>query len=513
MPPGRDTDTNTLPRTEAELQECLSQAIAQHEANRSEHSGGTSGNNPPTGCTYKQFLDCKPLNFDGTGGAVAFVRWVEKTDSMLRMSKCALEQRVTYISRLFLDGALSWCNLQVQTLGETAAYAFSWDELKELMRKKYCSRAEIQKLETKFWNLKMDGPKVAEYLQRFHDLSMVVPYLVELEFKRIERFIWGLAPQILSMVTAAKPPTIAEAINLSVTHTEEALHMGKFSKSEINKKVTHVESSGDNKRKFSNLKKDTQVSHDNSNTNKRREVNPPRDIKAYGAANKAKGKVYLGTKPRYDECEFHHEGRCLRPKCDRCGTQQGCIVGQDIPTEEETIATTKAETTMVEFQVASIMVTWGTLEKIAPRRTKRGREFTIRAHEARHDPNVVTESGNFLLPVDLGSHDVVVNMDWLPKNRAEVAQKCLRKWCIAILAHIVDKETKEPKPEDIPAVKEFPEVFPEDLLGLPPQKRMEFRTDLVPGAAPVAKAPYRLAPSEMQELSTQLQELLDKGFI
>ena len=64
-----------------------------------------------TGCTYKQFLDCKPLNFDGTGGAVAFVRWVEKTDSVLRMSKCAPEQRVTYISGLLLDGALSWWNL------------------------------------------------------------------------------------------------------------------------------------------------------------------------------------------------------------------------------------------------------------------------------------------------------------------------------------------------------------------------------------------------------------------
>ena len=148
MPPRRDTDTNALPRTEAELQERISQAIAQHEANRSVHSGDTSGINPPTGFTYKQFLDCKPLNFDGTGGAVAFVRWEEKTDSVLRMSKCASEQSVTYISGLFLDGALSWWNLQVQTLGETAAYALSWHELKELIRRKYCSRAEIQKLET-----------------------------------------------------------------------------------------------------------------------------------------------------------------------------------------------------------------------------------------------------------------------------------------------------------------------------------------------------------------------------
>ncbi|GJU96902.1 hypothetical protein Tco_1326173 [Tanacetum coccineum] len=60
---------------------------------------------------------------------------------------------------------------------------------------------------------------------------------------------------------------------------------------------------------------------------------------------------------------------------------------------------------------------------------------------------------------------------------------------------------------------EFKDVFPEDLSGLPPQRQVEFRIDLVLGATPIAKSPYRLAPSEMQELSRQLQELLDKGFI
>ncbi|GKB59886.1 putative reverse transcriptase domain-containing protein [Tanacetum coccineum] len=67
--------------------------------------------------------------------------------------------------------------------------------------------------------------------------------------------------------------------------------------------------------------------------------------------------------------------------------------------------------------------------------------------------------------------------------------------------------------EDVPIIKDFPEVFPEDLLGLPHTRQVEFHIDLVPGAAPVARAPYRLAPSEMKELADQLQELSDKGFI
>ncbi|CAH1425483.1 unnamed protein product [Lactuca virosa] len=67
--------------------------------------------------------------------------------------------------------------------------------------------------------------------------------------------------------------------------------------------------------------------------------------------------------------------------------------------------------------------------------------------------------------------------------------------------------------DDVLVVREYPDVFPEDLPGIPSERQVEFRIDLVPGAALIAKAPYRLAPPEIQELSTQLQELLDKGFI
>ncbi|GJW26872.1 putative reverse transcriptase domain-containing protein [Tanacetum coccineum] len=85
------------------------------------------------------------------------------------------------------------------------------------------------------------------------------------------------------------------------------------------------------------------------------------------------------------------------------------------------------------------------------------------------------------------------------------------------LAHVTTKEVEDKSEkkrlEDVPIVQDFPEVFPEDLPGLPPTRQVEFQIDLVPGAAPVARAPYRLAPSEMKELSEQLKELSDKGFI
>ncbi|GKD33582.1 putative reverse transcriptase domain-containing protein [Tanacetum coccineum] len=91
------------------------------------------------------------------------------------------------------------------------------------------------------------------------------------------------------------------------------------------------------------------------------------------------------------------------------------------------------------------------------------------------------------------------------------------KECPIFLAHVTTKKaedkSKEKRLEDAPIVQDFPEVFPEDLSGIPQTRQVEFQIDLIPSVAPIARAPYRLAPSEMKELSDQLKELFDKGFI
>ncbi|GJU41613.1 putative reverse transcriptase domain-containing protein [Tanacetum coccineum] len=123
-----------------------------------------------------------------------------------------------------------------------------------------------------------------------------------------------------------------------------------------------------------------------------------------------------------------------------------------------------------------------------------------------------------LIPIELGTFDVIIGMDWFVKHDAvivygEKARKYIELGCHLFLAHVTKKKPKEKRLEDVLVIRDFPEVFPEDLSGLPPPKQVEFRIDLVPRAAPVAHAPYRLAPSEMRELSEQLRELLEKGFI
>ena len=91
--------------------------------------------------------------------------------------------------------------------------------------------------------------------------------------------------------------------------------------------------------------------------------------------------------------------------------------------------------------------------------------------------------------------------------------RLLRKGCQGFLASVVDLQSGELEIGDITIVREFSDVFPDDLLELPPDHEIEFSIDLLPGTAPISKAPYRMAPTELKELKEQLVELLNKGFI
>ncbi|GKB10127.1 putative reverse transcriptase domain-containing protein [Tanacetum coccineum] len=152
-----------------------------------------------------------------------------------------------------------------------------------------------------------------------------------------------------------------------------------------------------------------------------------------------------------------------------------------------------------------------------------------------------------LMPIELGTFDVIIGMDWLVerdvvivcgkkevhvpyKNKTLViksdsgasrvkviscikARKYIERGSQLFLAQVTEQEPSKKQLQDVPVIRNFPEVFPDDFPGLPPPRQVEFRIELVPGAAPVARAPYRLAPSELKELSDQLKELLEKGFI
>ncbi|KAL0293289.1 UNVERIFIED_CONTAM: Transposon Ty3-I Gag-Pol polyprotein [Sesamum calycinum] len=150
--------------------------------------------------------------------------------------------------------------------------------------------------------------------------------------------------------------------------------------------------------------------------------------------------------------------------------------------------------------------------------------------------------------MDLKEFDVILGMDWLAQHRAVVdcykkevmiessgkpkvvfvgdrqvvpvcvisaieARRLMLEGCDAYLAHGIDAEKGSPTLEEIPVVRDFPEVFPDDLPGLPQHREVDFTIETLPGVAPISIAPYRMAPVELQELKKQLEELLEKGFV
>ncbi|KAA0067055.1 reverse transcriptase [Cucumis melo var. makuwa] len=153
-----------------------------------------------------------------------------------------------------------------------------------------------------------------------------------------------------------------------------------------------------------------------------------------------------------------------------------------------------------------------------------------------------------LIPLNIQEFDVILGMDFLSNHYASLnchrkeivfkrprkseiifhgdrkilptyvistlkASKLLRKGCTAYLANVMDTQISKLKLEDIPVVREFPDVFPEELSGVSPDREIEFSIDLVLGMAPISQARYRMAPMELRELKSQLQELVDKSFI
>ncbi|GJZ30621.1 reverse transcriptase domain-containing protein [Tanacetum coccineum] len=164
---------------------------------------------------YKEFINCQPFYFNGTEGAVDLIRWFERTESVFSRSKCAEEDRVTFATGTLTDDALSWWNAHAQPMGIEQANQITWTELKRLLTNKYCPRTEIKKMEDEFYGLTVNGSDLKTYIRRFQELTILCPNMVPNSEKLMEAFIGGLPQSIEGNVTASKPQTLEEAINIS----------------------------------------------------------------------------------------------------------------------------------------------------------------------------------------------------------------------------------------------------------------------------------------------------------
>ncbi|GJY07359.1 putative reverse transcriptase domain-containing protein [Tanacetum coccineum] len=327
----------------------------------------------------------------------------------------------------------------------------------------------------------------------------------------VEKYVGGLPNIIHRSVKASKPKTMQEAI--------------EFATEMMDKKVlTIAECEAENKRKFDDTPR--------NNQNQQRPFKRNNVVRAY-TVGPGKKKPYGGVKPLWPKCNYHHDVQCA-PKCTnwkRTGHSapqghfrsdcqklkngnQGNRAGNGNTVARARMrghAGTNPNYNIVRF---SVDTAFSVFDCYHPNYTR----IMVT------DVELADET-----LIEMGSFDVIIGMDWLAKYHAVIVcdEKLVRvpfgdevlifHGMSYLLAHVTMKKaedkSKEKRLEDVPIVQDFHEVFLEDLPGIPPTCQVEFQIDLMPGAAPVVRAPYRLAPSEMKELSDQLKELSDKGFI
>ncbi|GJV76153.1 reverse transcriptase domain-containing protein [Tanacetum coccineum] len=223
MPPKRTSTSETPAITLDALRQLIADFTAALEAqaatmaNADNPNRNTGPREPPVAKrgNYKEFINCQPFYFNGTEGAVNLIRWFERTESVFSRSKCAEEDRVTFATGTLTNDALSWWNAYAQPNGIEQANRITWTELKELLTNKYCPRTEVKKMEDEFYNLVVKGNDLKTYIRRFQELAVLCPNMVPNAEKLVKVFINGLPRSIEGNVTALKPQTLEEAINIA----------------------------------------------------------------------------------------------------------------------------------------------------------------------------------------------------------------------------------------------------------------------------------------------------------
>ncbi|GJT46342.1 putative reverse transcriptase domain-containing protein [Tanacetum coccineum] len=485
--PAPNATTTTV--TEAQLQALINQgvaaAMAEAEASRVRNGYDSNGSVPrpaqaARACSYSEFLKCKPLDFKGTEGVVGLTRWFEKMESVFSISNCPATSQVKFATCTLQDDALTWWNSHVKITTQEVAHAMPRAPLKKMMTDKYCPRGEIKKIETEMWNLKVKGTDVVAYNRRFQQLALMCSRMFLEEVDKIEKYIGGLPDMILGSIKASKSKTMQEVIEFTTELMEDKTH-------------AYAERQAERKRKYDDL------SQNNQNQQNRRQNTG----QAYAAGN-GERKPYEGSKPLCSKCNGHHEAGPCPPRA-----QRRCMWLENGGGNPDTSLgyTNYSDVDLLLMEdiwfCAIIGMDW--LAKSTKQSSCPCAEKIVR---------IPWRNKTLIIQGDGSTQGNVTRLNIISCTKA---QKYMERGFPIFLAHVTAKEVEDKSEkkrlEDVPIVQDFPEVFPEDLPGLPPTRQVEFQIDLVPGAAPVARAPYRLAPSEMKELSEQLKELSDKGFI
>ncbi|GJV54637.1 putative reverse transcriptase domain-containing protein [Tanacetum coccineum] len=511
-------------------------------------AGGQGGAPAARECTFSGFMKCNPTVFHGHEGAIELSRWFEKTEMVFGVSECAEARKVKFAAATLQGRALTWWNSQVATRGLEAANQIGWTEMKRIMTDEFCPIEEIQRMEHELWNLKVKEFDITAYTKRFHELVQLCPKIVPSKRKKIKAYIRGLTDNIKGTIIRSKPISLNEAVRMAHALMEQKAQARIERIVEGNKRKWENSQGGNNGNNRNNNRDNTRHKQLN-NQRQATGANARPTVTCYDCGEKGHTRNYCPKKRDPQGEEARGRAYVIRDAEKQQGpnvvmgtfllNNRYATVLFDSGSDKSFVNTSFSHLIDINPVIldTSYDVELADGRVVSTNTILRGCTLNLLDHLFKID----------LMPIELGTFDVVIGMDWLVnqdaviicgkkvvhipvKNKTLViegdrgasrlkiiscikASKYIERGHQLFVAHVTEKEPKEKRLEDVPVIRDFPEVFPDDLPGLPPPRQVEFKIELVPGAAPVARAPYRLAPSELKELADQLQELSEKGFI
>nr|GEX55209.1 putative reverse transcriptase domain-containing protein [Tanacetum cinerariifolium] len=324
--------------------------------------------------------------------------------------------------------------------------------------------------------------------------------------KKIEKYVRRFPERIKGNMTSSKTATLHDAINMARELVEQAVQGRATRIGESNKRKWE-----DHQRNTNNNNLNNHNNNRNRNNNHHQQQNRRQETANAYAAALAEGRGYARNLPRCNHCNSYHNGQCP-PKCRKC--QRSCHQEKDCR-----VRLPGAGVTPLQDVTYYGCGEKGHFKDKCPKGRNQQNEgararYYVVVENPQQNPNVV--AGTFLLNdhyacilFGSGAEKSFVSSAFTPFN--DISPTTLNTSYEVELAD--GKVADEKRLDDIRVVQDFPKIFPDDLSSLPPVREIEFRIDLIPGALPVVKSPYRLALSEMLELSNQLKELQEKGFI
>ncbi|GJY51137.1 putative reverse transcriptase domain-containing protein [Tanacetum coccineum] len=345
----------------------------------------------------------------------------------------------------------------------TTRQGMTYDTIEQLIAKRIAATITANKVnrvnDNGSQNKTSGGLDVVGYTQCFQELALQCPRMLLDEEKKIKRYIWGLPDNILRNVTSAEPIRLQDTIRLANSLMDQKVHANAARQAK-------------NKRRWE--------SNQGNNHVQQPPVKRQNVARAYTVGPGEK-KAYSGNLPFYNKCKLHHTRLCTI-KCGNCKRvshmTRDCRTPIPVTNQRDPVANHKALVTCYECG-------------------KQGhyQSECLKLKKQNHGNQV----GNGELREE--------HMHCEEENPTKTLM------LLRITEKKTEKKLEEKRLEDVPIMRDFLEVFPEDFIRLPPTRQVEFQIYLVLDNALVARSPYRLAPLEMQELSNQLQELSDKGFI